>query len=114
MNKFEQIHNYDLGGIGSNTIINFDRVVCGRGSKLTVQTFYEGWKFNSDDVKLSFEQSTDGINWDIVAGESYLLQSGKNSHTFNITDLVNNYIRLVVDSGNCDIGVIKKTIWLWE
>jgi len=61
-------------------------------------------------VTVHVDQSLDGINYDIVSNADYTLDEAKTSHTFNINDLVTNFVRVRIET-NGATGTIDSIIW---
>jgi hypothetical protein len=95
-------YNYSLSG-GNNTfngirLFNLNKDV-------TIQINYTG--INAG-INVFIDSSLDDVNYNLIPGAEYTLDSAKVSHTFSIMGLTTSYIRLRVANGST--GTIDKMI----
>jgi len=74
---------------------------------LTLQINYSD--IGEENTNIHVEQSLDGVNYTIIAGSEITLDTTKNSHTYNFSGLLTNYVRVVVDL--CSEGRIIEIIY---
>ncbi len=74
----------------------------------TLQINYSG--INNVDVKISLETSLDGISYGPLPGSGMVLDNTKSSHTYYLTGLMVDYIRLKVESNSATSGYFSKML----
>ena len=105
MIQIKQVVDYDLAD-GDNS---FEGVrLANLGDELSVQINYADLAGN---VGVYVEQSLDGINYSSIIGATFQLDEAVTTHTFNISGLVTNFVRLRINVLTTATGTIDELIW---
>jgi len=83
--------------------------IANMGDKITIQVNYHD--IVSDTIMISLEQSLDGIAFAGIDNANAFLDKNAQVLTFNLQDLLTNYIRLRVTCANNTVGVLDNVIF---